>query len=298
MGVQVVIRFTAFVVWWLLTLPVMYLFIVLRPIHILLRRLGVPNGRLPIDIMVQYQNKFSLALVGITTSIVNHGVNEEEIVRTTLVVMPNHSSSLDPFILASSLPGAPKYLFKKELIYNPIGLLLYFYGHEPINRKNRESAIRSIDRIAKKMKQYGRSVVIFPEGTRSSDGSILPFKKGGFHLASQSGTSIIPILLMRPHELFPPKAKIPRPGHIEIHLLPIHRVRENEDVNELLEKVHQKMQTTHQILLKNRSSESGQAAAFGGIWFPVAFLVVGVPLLYYVFGLWQSLFLYLLSFVV
>ena len=67
-------------------------------------------------------------------------------------------------------------------------------GYISIDRFNRASAFESISEAAKRI-QNGASVMIFPEGTRSRDGTILPFKKGGFVLAVDAGVPIVPIIL-------------------------------------------------------------------------------------------------------
>jgi 1-acyl-sn-glycerol-3-phosphate acyltransferase len=67
-------------------------------------------------------------------------------------------------------------------------------GYVKIDRSNRVSAFKSIDQVAAKMKN-GVSVMIFPEGTRSEDGNVQPFKKGGFVMAVDTGAPIVPVIL-------------------------------------------------------------------------------------------------------
>jgi len=111
------------------------------------------------------------------------------------IYMANHRSNFDIPVLLSCLPIQFRWLAKAELFKIPIfGRAMSGAGYVKIDRSNRESAFRSIDEVAAKMKN-GVSVMIFPEGTRSQDGSVKPFKKGGFIMAVDTGTPIVPIIL-------------------------------------------------------------------------------------------------------
>ncbi len=74
------------------------------------------------------------------------------------------------------------------------GLALRRAGHIGIKRENSREAIRSMDELAEKIRS-GTSVLIFPEGTRSQDGMLQPFKKGGFHMALKSGCDLVPVAI-------------------------------------------------------------------------------------------------------
>jgi 1-acyl-sn-glycerol-3-phosphate acyltransferase len=111
------------------------------------------------------------------------------------IYMANHRSNFDIPVLLSCLPIQFRWLAKAELFKIPIfGRAMSGAGYVKIDRSNRESAFRSIDEVAAKMKN-GVSVMIFPEGTRSQDGSVKPFKKGGFVMAVDTGAPIVPIIL-------------------------------------------------------------------------------------------------------
>ena len=111
------------------------------------------------------------------------------------IYMANHRSNFDIPVLLSCLPIQFRWLAKAELFKIPIfGRAMSGAGYVKIDRSNRESAFRSIDEVAAKMKD-GVSVMIFPEGTRSQDGSVKPFKKGGFVMAVDTGAPIVPIIL-------------------------------------------------------------------------------------------------------
>jgi 1-acyl-sn-glycerol-3-phosphate acyltransferase len=109
--------------------------------------------------------------------------------------MCNHQSNFDIPVLLGYLPVQFRWLAKAELFRIPIfGRAMRGAGYVRIDRFNQESAFESINEAAEKMKN-GVSVMIFPEGTRSKDGRIRPFKKGGFVMAVDSGVPIVPVIL-------------------------------------------------------------------------------------------------------
>jgi 1-acyl-sn-glycerol-3-phosphate acyltransferase len=104
----------------------------------------------------------------------------------------NHQSAFDIFVLLAVLPPV-KFLAKIELFSIPLfGIALARAGSLPVDRSNRQAAVKSIDRAAQAVRG-GSSIIIFPEGTRSPTKEMLPFKKGGFVLAIKSGQLIVPI---------------------------------------------------------------------------------------------------------
>ena len=111
------------------------------------------------------------------------------------IYMPNHQSNFDIPVLLGHLTVQFRWLAKVELFKIPIfGRAMRKAGYISIDRNNRESAIKSLNVAANKIKS-GVSVLIFPEGTRSRDGKIQPFKKGGFVMAIESGVPIVPVVI-------------------------------------------------------------------------------------------------------
>jgi 1-acyl-sn-glycerol-3-phosphate acyltransferase len=105
--------------------------------------------------------------------------------------------------LYSGLPVQFRWLAKAELFRIPIfGQSMRSAGYVSIDRSNRKSAFKSLA-MAAEMIRNGTSVMIFPEGTRSSDGELLPFKKGGFVLAVDAGVPIVPIRISGTHSIMP-----------------------------------------------------------------------------------------------
>jgi len=111
------------------------------------------------------------------------------------VYMSNHQSNFDIPVLLAHLPVQFRWLAKAELFKIPIfGRAMRGAGYVKIDRFNQQSAFESISEAAGKMKN-GVSVMIFPEGTRSRDGNIKDFKKGGFIMAVDAGVPIVPPVL-------------------------------------------------------------------------------------------------------
>lgn len=132
--------------------------------------------------------------------------------RQPVIFMSNHESQMDPPVLVAALPLQAVYIAKKELEYVPfIGWAAWAAGVIFIDRGDRERAIRSIQDAAQKIRG-GRNVVIFPEGTRSRSGEMLPFKKGGFALALDAGVPIIPLATVGGFRVLPSGSLRIRPG--------------------------------------------------------------------------------------
>jgi 1-acyl-sn-glycerol-3-phosphate acyltransferase len=130
----------------------------------------------------------------------------------TYIFMSNHVSNLDPPVLAPMIPRRTSVLAKKELWKIPIlSKALDLAEIVPVERSNREAAIESIRRAGEVMR-HGINMTIYPEGTRSRDGHLLPFKKGPFHLAAESGFPIVPVTALGTYEMMPKGRWVAKPG--------------------------------------------------------------------------------------
>jgi 1-acyl-sn-glycerol-3-phosphate acyltransferase len=155
------------------------------------------------------------------------------------IFMANHQSNFDILALFAGLPVQFRWLAKAELFKIPIFAQgMRGCGYISIDRSNRESAFQSIREAAEKIKN-GASVMIFPEGTRSLDGKLLPFKKGGFVLAVDSGVPIVPMVITGSFSILPKKQWKVRSGTICLDILsPIESASsEPRTKDELMEKV-------------------------------------------------------------
>jgi 1-acyl-sn-glycerol-3-phosphate acyltransferase len=129
------------------------------------------------------------------------------------VYMSNHQSHLDIPILYATLPSPTiRMLAKKELFQIPIwGRALRAAEFVEVDRANHSRAVQSIE-LAAELIRDGVSIWIAPEGTRSRDGSIGPLKKGGFHLASETQTPIVPVAIRGTLAILPRGARAMRTG--------------------------------------------------------------------------------------
>lgn len=133
------------------------------------------------------------------------------------VFMVNHQSNIDIPVLVQGLRSFQlRWIAKRELLRVPFfGWAMWASKHIIVDRANRSDAIKSLQQ-ARQLIAAGISIVIFPEGTRSRDGKLLPFKKGGFLLAVQTGRPIVPITIRGSSELLPPGAWRLNGGTVEL----------------------------------------------------------------------------------
>ncbi len=121
----------------------------------------------------------------------------------TYIFMSNHVSNFDPPLLIPLLPKRTSVLVKKELFRLPIlGFAMRVAHLVPVDRHNRDAAIASV-RAAAEVIRSGLDMTVFPEGTRSPDGRLLPFKKGPFHLATDTGCPIVPVTILGTDVIWP-----------------------------------------------------------------------------------------------
>ncbi len=136
------------------------------------------------------------------------------------VYMANHQSHFDIPVLLAHLPGQFRWLAKHELFGIPVfGYAMARAGYISIDRSDRKSAFESLKR-ASRIIRNGVSVLIFPEGTRSGDGTIRPFKKGGFIMAVDSGVPVIPIVVTGTRHIMPKNQIKIRRGDVNVEIRP------------------------------------------------------------------------------
>jgi 1-acyl-sn-glycerol-3-phosphate acyltransferase len=111
------------------------------------------------------------------------------------VFIGNHASLFDPPLLISTLPCHPVFVAKRELAWVPfLGWVIWLAGFIFIDRGHRAKAVASLRAAARRIHD-GQSIAAFPEGTRSTDGALLPFKKGVFNLALEAGVPLVPFAI-------------------------------------------------------------------------------------------------------
>jgi 1-acyl-sn-glycerol-3-phosphate acyltransferase len=135
--------------------------------------------------------------------------------------MSNHASNLDPAALAPLLPFRTAFFLKRSLLKIPLlGYGMRLADFIPVDRDGRVESAQESVRFAKRVLASGVSVMTFPEGTRSRDGKLLPFKKGPFYLALESGAPVVPVAIRGTREMMPKGSLRIRPGIAEVAFQP------------------------------------------------------------------------------
>jgi 1-acyl-sn-glycerol-3-phosphate acyltransferase len=135
-----------------------------------------------------------------------------------LIFAVNHESALDILALLKVLPRPFRFVAKQELFDLPIfGWYMSIGGHVAVDRANRTRAVASLRR-AGAIVRGGTSLLVFPEGTRSKDGTILPFKKGPFVLAAEAGVPVVPVAISGAGRITPKGLVAVEPGEIRVAL--------------------------------------------------------------------------------
>ncbi|HUF42887.1 MAG TPA: lysophospholipid acyltransferase family protein [Verrucomicrobiae bacterium] len=135
----------------------------------------------------------------------------------TYIFMVNHQSNIDiPVLVQGLLAFQLRWIAKRELLHVPFfGWAMWAAKHIVVDRADPLDAVRSLAR-AKDRLAAGLSIVVFPEGTRSRDGKLLRFKKGGFLLAVETQTTIVPVIINGSADVLPAGGWRLRPGTIEV----------------------------------------------------------------------------------
>ena len=144
----------------------------------------------------------------------------ENLPREPCVIMYNHQSSFDIFLFCGYLPIEWKAIIKDELASLPLlGWVTRLSGHYFVSRDQSSRDTEEVKKIARKIRS-GPSVIIAPEGTRSDDGKLLPFKKGGFIIAMLAGTPVVPMALVGGKDIMPKGSLRIKPGKMWMKILP------------------------------------------------------------------------------
>ena len=137
----------------------------------------------------------------------------------TYIIMMNHTSFADVFFSMQPLRGKYTALLASFNFKIPIwGTMLRSFNAIPVYRRNKQKAIQAIKQAETIIKELGYHVVIFPEGTRTTNGKLQKFKKGGFHMAINTGVPIIPIAVKGGFNLKPKTRWYIKPSIIDIEV--------------------------------------------------------------------------------
>lgn len=211
---------------------------------------GIPWSALRGDFSTMYAwgmgtIRMGLRFAGIRVRVVG---KENIPVGESCIFLSNHVSNLDPPVLLPAIPGMTSVFLKKSLMKIPLlGTAMRMGKFVPVSRgHSREEAQKSVEAAADAL-HSGLHITIFPEGTRSPDGNLLPFRKGAFFLAAETGAPMVPIIIrgtaamMRKGSLkLYPKAGV---GEAVVEFLPVLRPQNYAGKEELMNAVRSAMET-------------------------------------------------------
>ena len=158
---------------------------------------------------------FFVRAVGVRVRVVGTG----RIPQGTCLFVANHTSSADAPAVVGAIPRRIAILLKKSLFEYPIvGQAFHLAHFIPVDRSKRDSAISSLGKAMEAMRA-GQSFLIYPEGTRSPDGRLQPFKKGAVVMAIKSGVPIVPVACSGAHRVMEKRSLVIHPGEILVEFL-------------------------------------------------------------------------------
>ena len=161
--------------------------------------------------------------------------------KTPYVFMCNHLSFLDAPLLVTVIGRPVRFIVKRFVFRIPVlGLGMRFAGYVPLDKEGVGEGRKRIARAVELIRTRGYSFLIYPEGTRSWEGALLPFRRGGFFLAIDAGAPIVPVSVRGTYELMPRGTKRVRKGKVRIVLhepIPVAGRYTRETMPALMERV-------------------------------------------------------------
>jgi 1-acyl-sn-glycerol-3-phosphate acyltransferase len=182
---------------------------------------GIPWALLTGDIGPLYRWSMWIVRTGVNLARIRVQITgREHILAQPSIFMANHVSNLDPPIILPLLPFRTAFFIKRSLLNIPVvGVGMRLAGFIPVDRDGRLESARESVLAANKVLASGVNISTFPEGTRSRNGKLLPFKKGPFYLAMESGAPIIPISIWGSQHMMTKGSLRIKPGtaHLTFH---------------------------------------------------------------------------------
>lgn len=170
--------------------------------------------REPILVYGRWAMKVSRFVLGIKVEV--SGLSNMD-PRRPYIFMSNHLSFLDGPLLFMVIPRSVRVILKKSIFRLPVvGFGMKFIRFVPVDRKRVRNGVRSIEQAARLVRQKGYSFLIFPEGTRSRDGRLQSFRRGGFFLALATDAPIVPVTIRGSYELMPKGSFFVRRGKVDV----------------------------------------------------------------------------------
>lgn len=184
--------------------------------------------------------RLGLAMVGVKIDV--KGLEHLD-PKQPYILTPNHQSFIEVPLFVTYLGRNPGYLAKKEVFKYPVfGPGIRMMGVIPVDRSNSPAAVESAKQATRNIRR-GKSYMVYPEGTRSKDGTLLPFKKGAFMMAIEAGVPIVPVTVSGATKIMPKgEFKVfPSTVHIIIHEPISTENYSKENVAELMQQTREKI---------------------------------------------------------
>jgi 1-acyl-sn-glycerol-3-phosphate acyltransferase len=208
--------------------------------------IGIPWSALCGNFATMYRWGMGILRLGVRAGGIHIRIEGRENIPPgeSCIFLSNHVSNLDPPVLLPSLPGMSSVFLKKSLMKIPLlGIAMRMGKYVPVARgHSREEAEKSVA-IAADALRSGLHICIFPEGTRSPDGNLLPFKKGAFFLAAETGAPMVPIIITGTAQMMRKGSFRVYPGEAVVRFLPALRPAHYDTKEELMEAVRLEMQS-------------------------------------------------------
>jgi 1-acyl-sn-glycerol-3-phosphate acyltransferase len=139
--------------------------------------------------------------------------------NASYVFIANHLSYMDTPVVLSNIPVQFRFLAKKGLFQIPfLGTHLARAGHIPVPREDPRAAVKSLSLAAETIRAHGISVLIFPEGGRSPDGALHPFKEGAAYIAIKAGVPVVPVAIIGTREVMAMGSATIRRGNVHLRI--------------------------------------------------------------------------------
>jgi len=207
--------------------------------------IGIPWSALRKDVSTIYGWGMNIMALGVKAAGIRVRVEGAENIQPGVryIFLSNHVSNLDAPVLLPAIPGRTSVFLKRELMKIPLlGTAFRMARYIPVSRgHSRAEAQRSVEAAADAL-NGGLHIMVFPEGTRSSDGSLLPFKKGAFFLAEETGAPMIPVIISGTERMMPKGALRIIPGEAYVRFLPAIRPQDATSRDDLMQRVRTVME--------------------------------------------------------
>jgi 1-acyl-sn-glycerol-3-phosphate acyltransferase len=206
---------------------------------------GIPLSALSKNFSTMYKWGMAVLRLGVRAGGIHVRVEglENVPVGASCIFLSNHVSNLDPPILLPALPGMNSVFLKKSLMKIPLlGTAMRMGKFVPVTRGgSREEAAQSVAAAADALRS-GLNIFIFPEGTRSKDGNMLPFKKGAFFLAAETLAPMVPIIITGTAQMMRKGSLKIYPREALVRFLPVVRPTDYDTKEDLMDAVRSKME--------------------------------------------------------